>query len=272
MRPAQRRLLFFSVIFLILGSVGGGFAGKSIGRKSAERTAKKAITDAEKKLEATQEELQAANQLLQDSGVINDEETRKRLEEFQDGIPWNMTLVNTVHSMEEGYVPELTEVENGLSVDARIAEELNAMLAAARADGINPYLLSAYRSIERQAQVFNDTVQSWMEQGADYWTAYQNTCKEVALPGTSEHGLGLAVDIVDNSYTGLDAEQANTATAQWLQAHCAEYGFILRYPADKESATGIIYEAWHYRYVGKEYAQKIQASGLTLEEYLGEVY
>ena len=96
--------------------------------------------------------------------------------------------------------------------------------------------------------------------------------QEVALPGTSEHGIGLAVDIVSNQYAELDAKQAETKEAQWLQEHCYEYGFILRYPPEKQSLTGIIYEPWHYRYVGREMAQKIKESGLTLEEYLGKTY
>lgn len=272
MRPAQRRLLCFSVIFLIAGCTGGIFAGKALGRNSAEKAAKAVLASTEKKLGKVQDELREANQLLKDTGVQNSDETRERLEEFKDGIPWNMTLVNNEHPMQEGYVPEVAEIEQGLTIDARVAEELNAMLAAARAEGISLHVCSAYRSVDKQTQVFNSTVEDWMNQGADYWTAYQNTCKEVALPGTSEHGLGLAVDIVDDSYTELDERQADTAAAKWLQEHCTEYGFILRYPADKESTTGIIYEAWHYRYVGKEYAQKIKDSGLTLEEYLGEAY
>ena len=126
--------------------------------------------------------------------------------------------------------------------------------------------------MEKQVQVFNDTVNSWINQGSSFWDAYQRTTQEVALPGTSEHGIGLAVDIVSNQYAELDAKQAETKEAQWLQEHCYEYGFILRYPPEKQSLTGIIYEPWHYRYVGREMAQKIKESGLTLEEYLGKTY
>lgn len=90
----------------------------------------------------------------------------------------------------------------------------------------------------------------------------------VAYPGTSEHQLGLAADIVARSYQLLDDQQAQTAEARWLKEHCAEYGFILRYPTDKTSLTGVIFEPWHYRYVGEEAAREIMGQGICLEEYL----
>ena len=94
------------------------------------------------------------------------------------------------------------------------------------------------------------------------------TARSVALPGTSEHELGLAVDIIDEFYTNLDAGQENTSTQQWLMANSWRYGFILRYPNGSTDITGIIYEPWHYRYVGLEYAKDIYERGLTLEEYI----
>ena len=94
--------------------------------------------------------------------------------------------------------------------------------------------------------------------------------KTVALPGTSEHQLGLAVDIVDRSNQNLDRTQETTAVQQWLMAHSWEYGFILRYPDEKSETTGIIYEPWHYRYVGKEAAEEIYRQGVCLEEYLDQ--
>lgn len=272
MRPAQRRKMILNTAIVIVGIAAGILSGYLLGEGLAERKADADIKAAEKKLYRIQEQLQEANQQLEESGVGEDAALAERMKEFEDGIPWNMTLVNAENPMQEGYVPELAEVENGYSVDARIAEDLNAMLAAARADGCQPQICSAYRSVEKQVQVFNDTVNSWINQGSSFWDAYQRTTQEVALPGTSEHGIGLAVDIVSNQYAELDAKQAETKEAQWLQEHCYEYGFILRYPPEKQSLTGIIYEPWHYRYVGREMAQKIKESGLTLEEYLGKTY
>lgn len=272
MRPAQRRKMILNTAIVIAGIAAGILSGYLLGEGLAERKAAADIKAAEKKLYRIQEQLQEVNQQLEESGAVEDAALAERMKEFEDGIPWNMTLVNAENPMQEGYVPELAEVENGYSVDARIAEDLNAMLAAARADGCQPQICSAYRSVEKQVQVFNDTVNSWISQGSSFWDAYQRTTQEVALPGTSEHGIGLAVDIVSNQYAELDAKQAETMEAQWLQEHCYEYGFILRYPPEKQSLTGIIYEPWHYRYVGREMAQKIKESGLTLEEYLGKTY
>ncbi len=272
MRPAQRRKMILNTAIVIAGIAAGILSGYLLGEGLAERKADADIKAAEKKLYRIQEQLQEVNQQLEESGAVEDAALAERMKEFEDGIPWNMTLVNAENPMQEGYVPELAEVENGYSVDARIAEDLNAMLAAARADGCQPQICSAYRSVEKQIQVFNDTVNSWISQGSSFWDAYQRTTQEVALPGTSEHGIGLAVDIVSNQYAELDAKQAETMEAQWLQEHCYEYGFILRYPPEKQSLTGIIYEPWHYRYVGREMAQKIKESGLTLEEYLGKTY
>lgn len=272
MRPAQRRKMILNTAIVIVGIAAGILSGYLLGEGFAERKAAADIKAAEKKICQIQEQLQEVNQQLEESGAGEDAALAERMKEFEDGIPWNMTLVNAENPMQEGYVPELAEVENGYSVDARIAEDLNAMLAAARADGCQPQICSAYRSVEKQVQVFNDTVNSWISQGSSFWDAYQRTTQEVALPGTSEHGIGLAVDIVSNQYGELDAKQAETMEAQWLQEHCYEYGFILRYPPEKQSLTGIIYEPWHYRYVGREMAQKIKESGLTLEEYLGKTY
>ncbi len=272
MRPAQRRKMILNTAIVIVGIAAGILSGYLLGEGLAERKAAADIKAAEKKLYRIQEQLQEANQQLEESGAGEDAALAERMKEFEDGIPWNMTLVNAENPMQEGYVPELAEVENGYSVDARIAEDLNAMLAAARDDGCQPQICSAYRSVEKQVQVFNDTVNGWINQGSSFWDAYQRTTQEVALPGTSEHGIGLAVDIVSNQYAELDAKQAETKEAQWLQEHCYEYGFILRYPPEKQSLTGIIYEPWHYRYVGREMAQKIKESGLTLEEYLGKTY
>lgn len=272
MQPAQRRKMILNTAIVIAGIAAGILSGYLLGEGLAERKAAADIKAAEKKLYRIQEQLQEVNQQLEESGAVEDAALAERMKEFEDGIPWNMTLVNAENPMQEGYVPELAEVENGYSVDARIAEDLNAMLAAARADGCQPQICSAYRSVEKQVQVFNDTVNGWISQGRSFWDAYQRTTQEVALPGTSEHGIGLAVDIVSNQYAELDAKQAETMEAQWLQEHCYEYGFILRYPPEKQSLTGIIYEPWHYRYVGREMAQKIKESGLTLEEYLGKTY
>lgn len=182
---------------------------------------------------------------------------------------WKLVLVNSTHFMEEGYVPELAEIENNYYFDARAVADLQAMLKAGRAKGLDFWICSAYRTMEKQTSLYENKVSRLMsEEGLGYEMAYEQAGNTVAFPGTSEHQLGLAVDIVAKDYQILDDKQANTDEAKWLKEHCHEYGFILRYPLDKTEETGIIFEPWHYRYVGKEAAKEIMEQGICLEEYL----
>lgn len=189
-------------------------------------------------------------------------------EETPDPADWRLCLVNPWHPLPEGYQPQLTQVENGHQVDSRCAADLEAMLADCRAAGHAPLLCSSYRTQEKQTQLYNNLVQKQIARGNSRSEAMAKAAKEVAVPGTSEHQLGLAVDIVDTQNQVLNRAQEDTAVQQWLMEHCWEYGFILRYPEDKSEQTGIIYEPWHYRYVGVEAAQAIREQGVCLEEYL----
>ena len=188
----------------------------------------------------------------------------------EDPQAWSLVLVNEDHPLNGSYVPEsLTDIGEGRQVDGRIAADLEQMMQDGAAAGMSMYVTSAYRSYDRQVEIFNTSVLDRMAQGMTPLEAYQDTGSQVALPGTSEHATGLAVDIISTHYDELDERQGDTSEQQWLMAHCWEYGFILRYPPDKADITGIIYEPWHYRYVGKEAAKEITEQGLTLEEYLG---
>lgn len=181
---------------------------------------------------------------------------------------WNLLLVNAAHPIPENFQIETTPLTNGQAVDSRIYQKLQDMMDAARANGLEPLICSSYRTMEKQTDLFKAQVQSCMKQGYSQEEAEKQAAVWVAPPGTSEHQLGLAVDIVSTSYQLLDEEQENTPEQKWLMKHCAEYGFILRYPTDKSSVTGIGYEPWHYRYVGKEAAKEIMERGICLEEYL----
>lgn len=186
---------------------------------------------------------------------------------------WSMILVNEEHPLDASYVPEqLTEISAGCLVDARIAEDLGQMMQDGAAQGLSMYVTSAYRSYDQQIETFNASMQNRLNQGMTPLQAYQETSVQVAVPGTSEHATGLAVDIISTQYSALDERQGDTAEQQWLMAHCCEYGFILRYPPEKSDITGIIFEPWHYRYVGKDVAREITEQGLTLEEYLGQAH
>ena len=182
---------------------------------------------------------------------------------------WALMLVNWEHPLPDGFsVPELTQLRNGHAVDSRAYPALQAMMDGARAAGLQPLICSSYRTRDVQERLFEQEVQNWTDQGYIREEATDRAAMWVARPGTSEHQTGLAVDIVDMSYQLLDERQENTPVQKWLMDHCAEYGFILRYPADKSALTGINYEPWHYRYVGTEAAREIMENGWCLEEYL----
>lgn len=189
-----------------------------------------------------------------------------------DELPWYLTLVNPTHSLPEDFSVETEAIYSTLSFDTRAVDALREMLADCEAAGLQPLVCSAFRTQETQEKLFQNKVNEFKALGYDDDSATKEAGRIVAVPGTSEHQLGLAADIVDATHQALDNSQENTAVQKWLMEHCWEHGFILRYPSDKSEQTGIIYEPWHYRYVGKEYARKITDSGLCLEEYLTQEF
>ena len=130
-------------------------------------------------------------------------------------------------------------------------------------------MTSSYRDLDKQTDLYNKKVESYVMQGYSYESARKQAGQVVAVPGTSEHHLGLALDIVSSEYRKLDEKQEETKGFKWLTEHSWEYGFILRYPNGETDITGIIYEPWHFRYVGLEAAKEITEAGITLEEYVG---
>lgn len=184
---------------------------------------------------------------------------------------WALILVSSQNPLPDSFQePDLSTLTNGLEVDSRIYSALTDMLDAAQEAGLSPVVCSAYRSRQIQETLFSDKVQEYLDEGLPQTEAEAQAGTWVAVPGTSEHETGLALDIVDMDYQLLDSGQANTPTQKWLFQHAWEYGFILRYPEDKTALTGIDYEPWHYRYVGKEAAKVIFDGGLCLEEYLSQ--
>ena len=231
-------------------------------RVVSEERAEAAASEAE--LTAENEDLR--EQIKKEKAV---EENTETLASDADG--WQLILVNEDHPLDPAYTPEkLTEISPGYPVDDRIIADLKQMLDDGAAQGLSMYVTSAYRSYDQQIETFNASMQNRLNQKMTPLQAYQETSTSVALPGTSEHATGLAVDIISTSYGELDDRQGDTAEQKWLMEHCWEYGFILRYPPEKSDVTGIIYEPWHYRYVGKDVAKEITERGITLEEYLGQ--
>lgn len=178
-------------------------------------------------------------------------------------------LVNKENPLPEDYQVELLTLPDGVNRAAVEAyEPLCDMLKAGRQEGLNFEICSSYRDAARQRELFEEDVAALMGRGYSYTEAYEEVAKETMPPGCSEHSTGLAFDIVALNYQMLDEGQEKTAENKWLREHCAEYGFILRYPKGKEDITLINYESWHFRYVGKEIAEYIMKNGITLEEYL----
>ena len=179
-----------------------------------------------------------------------------------------LTLVNPWNTIPDGYEPQLCTLSDGQQIDRRCYDDLMRMLDDCRAAGNSPYICSAYRTWDKQQALFDNKIQRLENEGMDADTARVEAAKVVAVPGTSEHQLGLCADITDKFYEVKTRDLEKTALFQWMYAHCQEYGFILRYPADKESITGVMYEPWHFRYVGKEAAAYIMENNLCLEEFL----
>ena len=182
-----------------------------------------------------------------------------------------LLLVNPWHLLPDDYEPELEYVEYGHRMDECAAEHLQDMLSDCRAEGLSPLICSSYRERSKQERLFENDVRRFMYSGMTEEEAIAETARNVAVPGSSEHEAGLAADIVYSRYQVLNESQEDNETQQWLMEHCWEYGFILRYPYDKQDITGITYEPWHYRYVGFEAAEEIMSKGICLEEYLGVI-
>ncbi len=171
---------------------------------------------------------------------------------------WEMILANASHPIGE-YAPQTQELE-GIELDYRIIDAMEAFVEDAREEGLPVYLSSGYRDYYTQ-DYLNQLQQS-------YGYSKEEADKIVAPAGTSEHQTGLACDITDYYREFKNDELEDTDTYKWMSAHCQEYGFIVRYPKGKDAQTGIIYEPWHYRYVGKEAAEYIMSHNLCLEEFL----
>ncbi len=180
-----------------------------------------------------------------------------------DVIPGGMVCADTA------LAGVLTVAREGIWLDARCAAALADMLEAARDEGVDGWILSSgYRDHDYQRRLYERK----LEQDPHYADDPYAHPVAVMPPYVSEHATGLAVDLTIQGYESLEEDFAATVHGIWLLRHCAAYGFILRYPADKESVTGVVYEPWHFRYVGSpEVAGYIMENGLCLEEYLAQL-
>lgn len=174
-----------------------------------------------------------------------------------------LILVNKHHKIPRDYdVGELVTLSNGEKVSSKIYPSLQQMFDDARASGLHLFVASGYRTEKYQRQLLEEKEAEYMEKGLPWLVAKKKAREWVAKPGTSEHQLGLAVDI--NAEEGYSSQKVY----DWLNDNCYKYGFIRRYPTNKKDITGVINEPWHYRYVGKAAAKEIHDRGICLEEYL----
>lgn len=188
-----------------------------------------------------------------------------------DKDDWRLVLINKQHSIPEDYSFNLAVITGRMKCDERILDDLADMLQAARDDGIELEIRSPYRTHDHQTMLFGQKIDRYMKRGMSYMEAYQLGSQAVTLPGNSEHEVGLALDIICDTYSDLEQGFADTEAGKWLAANSCQYGFILRYPKGKEYVTGIEFEPWHFRYVGVEAATYITEKGITLEELWDEL-
>lgn len=177
---------------------------------------------------------------------------------------WNLKLVNSENAVDRDYIPELEELDDGIIFDKRAISYLKNMINAMYKEKItNIWVASAYRSYEKQEELFNNKVNYYINQGESQEEAEKLAQTVVQRPEMSEHNLALAVD-----FNEVNNDFEETKAFKWLQENAEDYGFILRYPKDKQDITKISYESWHWRYVGVEHAKSMNEKGYCLEEYI----
>lgn len=190
---------------------------------------------------------------------------------------WRLILINKQHSIPDGYEEEvplgnISTMKGIMHCDERIIDDLLDMIQAAKDDGVTLAICSPYRDLQYQEMLFGRKITKYMKRGLSYMEAYQLASQAVTVPNASEHQIGLALDIVTDTYVALNEGFADTAAGKWLAENSCKYGFILRYPKGKEDITGIEYEPWHFRYVGVEAATLMTEQGITLEEFWEEYF
>lgn len=202
---------------------------------------------------------------VQSSSPDLPQDSQQTAQEIAEEEAWSLILVNKSHPIPSDYViPELTQLAGGHSIDSRVYPHLQQMFDDARAQGIYPQITSSYRTMEKQQALMDDKILEYVNSGYTQEQAKELAEEWVAVPGTSEHQLGLSLDISGDESRGSEAG----SVWYWLKEYCTDYGFVIRYPEDKTQITGIIHEPWHFRYVGRHAAKIMKEENLCLEEYL----
>ena len=185
------------------------------------------------------------------------------------GLMDYLILVNKFEPIPPGWADNLKLREAGGKLfEEQTAIALEKLMAEAKSDGIGIEVISGYRSEDYQQMLWEREINQHMGCGMDYASAVAETGKTLALPGCSEHGTGLAADLGTSGADDIEPNFHKTTAGKWLSRKASKFGFILRYPRMKEHITGIDFEPWHYRYVGRRPAEIITESGICLEEFL----
>ena len=278
--------------------------GSSEIQKTTDNTSTERITEDTAETEASETSTEASTTEATTNGTTKEQETivittKPLTGSFYDTVKYrspdavpadifkhgrNLMLLNRQYELPEDFEWDLVYWSNGQYVDAMYlnCEEHNTvkavdkaayqplkdMFAAASEAGVPLQLVSAYRSIHLQDKLFTRSVNSYMSQGYSEAEAINKANYSRTFSGTSEHNTGLGFDILEKGNFSLSSSFENTAQFKWLMENAENYGFILRYAKDKTTQTGIMYEPWHFRYVGVEHAKKINELGMCLEEYI----
>lgn len=218
------------------------------------------------------EESQASSESQLTSAEKKEQEMMAELPEEASTNDWNLVLVNRENPLPEDFAVEMETVHELKDVDTRIVEPYRDWMNAGLEAGYNIFLASSYRSVEHQEANYNNSIQEYINGGSSKEEAVKLTEDYIAVPGASEHHTGLALDMAEMSWFdaghGLEPEYDTQESQHWLVDTASDYGFVLRYPKDKEEVTGIKYESWHFRYVGEENAEFMEKHNLALEEYV----
>ena len=231
-------------------------------RKSRNKTTVETTTNQVEQTASKQEENKIEEEQEKEQGQSSNQNQEQKPEnEITD---WRLTLTNYENLLPENFTVKVENIDKTRQFDARAIGELNDMMNQMKKDGItNIWIQSAYRSVARQKELYDASVKKYLQEGKTQEEAEKLTNEYINKPGSSDHNLGLAVDFnkVDNGFEKLDG-------FKWLQKNAENYGFVLRYPKDKEDITKIAYESWHWRYVGVEHAKKMNELNMCLEEYI----
>lgn len=289
----KRRLVIVAELFLVMGIfiLNTSFAMPAFSSELTDEDSQTDLSDAECEdiFDDSMDVIFSDDALVDEHDLIDPSEDTASLEDLmetsKDAVmvqtaepmgekatfnkdDWNLLLVNKQHTIPEDYEFTLGVIKGSMRCDERIIEPLTQMFSAAKEDGVNLIVCSPYRDMARQEYLFERKMKGFIRSGMSYMDAYKKASITVTVPGASEHQIGLAVDIISDTYSALNIGFADTPAGQWLAEHSWEYGFILRYPLGKEEITGIQYEPWHFRYVGVDAAKVITEEAITLEEFV----